>query len=121
MENSFQNLHQALLGEFESRGDARRQLVEWWRAHEHVQAFFASIEQNPVTASGCSDHLCHSAVAFFPFVTGRYESNSCAHSPSIKQVGPAPKKVVVSTDIVQVVAHLRDFHIGVCQPKVGVK
>ena len=50
--NTFQNLHQALVGKGESRRDARWQLAQRFRGREQVQAFFASIEQHTVTASG---------------------------------------------------------------------
>ena len=48
--NTLQNLHQALVGEGEGRRDAWWQLAQRLQGLEHVQAFFASIEQHPVAA-----------------------------------------------------------------------
>ena len=61
--NTLQNLHQALVGEGEGRGDAWWQLDQRFRGLEDVQACFASIEQHSVEALAPflpfrSDHLC---------------------------------------------------------------
>ena len=87
--NTFQNLHQALVGEDERRRDAWWQLAQQFRGLEHIQAFFASIQQHHVEALApflpfWSDHLCDPARE--NIIVPYLESNSLAHVSREEQV-----------------------------------